>query len=94
MRIISRTKIIEYYTEHADSRVALEEWFTKTKKAQWTCFDDIKRTFNSVDAVGNQHYVFNIRGNNRNQITFITTFKLCWTKLSQRRKHLMANDRQ
>lgn len=71
MRIISRTKIIEYYTEHADSRVALEEWFTKTKKAQWTCFDDIKRTFNSVDAVGNQHYVFNIRGNNYRLIVVV-----------------------
>lgn len=71
MRIISRTKIIEYYTEHADSRVALEEWFTKTKKAQWICFDDIKRTFNSVDAVGNQHYVFNIRGNNYRLIVVI-----------------------
>ena len=71
MRIISRTKIIEYYTEYADSRVALEEWFTKTKKAQWKCFDDIKRTFNSVDAVGNQHYVFNIRGNNYRLIVVI-----------------------
>lgn len=71
MRIISRTKIIEYYTEHADSRVALEEWFTKTKKSQWTCFDDIKRTFNSVDAVDNQHYVFNIRGNNYRLVVVI-----------------------
>ena len=26
-------------------------------------FADIKKTFNSVDYVGNQHYVFNIKGN-------------------------------
>lgn len=71
MRIIARSRIIEYYTAHADSRVALEEWYTKTKNAQWTCFDDIRQTFNSVDAVGNQHYVFNIRGNNYRLIVVI-----------------------
>ena len=71
MRIIARSRIIDYYTDHADSKVALEEWFSKTKNAKWTCFDDIKRTFNSVDAVGNQHYVFNIRGNNYRLIVVI-----------------------
>lgn len=63
MRIIARSKIIEYYTEHASAEVALEEWYQKTKKAEWTCFADMKKTFNSVDSVGNQHYVFNIKGN-------------------------------
>lgn len=40
MRIIARSKIIEYYTEHASAEVALEEWYQKTKKAEWTCFAD------------------------------------------------------
>lgn len=71
MRIIARSRIIEYYTVHADSRVALEEWYTKTKNAHWTCFDDIRQTFNSVDAVGNQRYVFDIRGNNYRFIVVI-----------------------
>ena len=31
--------------------------------AQWTCFADIKKSFNSVDAVGNKRFVFNIKGN-------------------------------
>lgn len=26
-------------------------------------FSDVKATFNSVDNVGNQHYVFNVKGN-------------------------------
>ena len=34
-----------------------------TKAAQWSSFADIRQDVNSVDAVGNQHYVFNIRGN-------------------------------
>ena len=62
---------LDYYTEHADAKTALEEWYTKTKNASWTCFSDIKETFNSVDAVGNQHYVFDIRGNNYRLIVVI-----------------------
>ena len=63
MRIISRGTLIEYYTRNSDARTALEEWFQKTRKAEWTCFADIKRTFGSADNVGNQRYVFNVRGN-------------------------------
>ncbi|KAA6305635.1 hypothetical protein EZS27_019408, partial [termite gut metagenome] len=41
-------RIIEiFYTKHADARKALEEWYTKTEEADWRCFADIKRTFNS-----------------------------------------------
>lgn len=71
MRIIARSKIIEYYTEHPDAETALEDWFQKVKKAEWTCFADMKRMFNNVDSVGNQHYVFNIRGNNYRLVVVI-----------------------
>ena len=55
--------MVEYYTKEPQARSALEEWYEKTRRAEWTCFADMKQTFNSVDAVGNQHYVFNIKGN-------------------------------
>ena len=55
---------IEYAEEHPDSKVALQEWVTIVKKSEWACFADIKKTFNSADSVGNQHYVFNVKGNN------------------------------
>ena len=71
MRIIARNKIVEYYTKFNDSETALEEWYHKTKRAEWDCFDDVKDTFNSVDNVGNQHYVFNIKGNNYRLIAVI-----------------------
>ena len=71
MRIIARSKIIDYYTDNPDAEVALEEWYHKTKRAEWTCFADMKKTFNSVDNVGNQQYVFNIRGNNYRLVVVI-----------------------
>ena len=71
MRIIARSRIIEYYTLHPDARTALEEWFQKVRKAEWNCFADIKQMFNSADSVGNQRYVFNIRGNNYRLIVVV-----------------------
>ena len=32
-------------------------------ESEWRTFADMKTDFGTVDAVGNQHYVFNIRGN-------------------------------
>lgn len=71
MRIIAERTIREYYEKNPLSKVALEDWVRKVKKAQWNCFADIKATFNSVDNVGNQHYVFNIKGNDYRMIVVI-----------------------
>ena len=64
MRIFTEQALREYAEEHPDAKVALQEWVTIVKKSEWACFADIKKTFNSADSVGNQHYVFNVKGNN------------------------------
>ena len=61
----------EYADKHPDSKVALQEWAVIVKRSEWTCFADIKKTFNSADNVGNQHYVFNIKGNNYRLVVVI-----------------------
>ena len=62
MRIIAARTIRQYYEANPASKAALQDWTTKVKNANWTSFADMKETFNSVDYVGNQHYVFNIKG--------------------------------
>ena len=71
MRIIKRSTLSAYYTKHSGAKTALEEWYEKAKHAQWTCFADVKKTFNSVDTVGNRRYVFNIKGNDFRLIAII-----------------------
>lgn len=71
MRIISKSKLIEYYNKVPQAKTALEEWYEKTKKAEWNNLIDIRNTFNSVDYVGNQRYVFNIKGNDFRLIVLI-----------------------
>ena len=51
MRIFTEQAIKEYAEAHPDAKVALQEWSTIVKKSEWTCFADVKKTFNSVDNV-------------------------------------------
>ena len=63
MRIVSFRKIREFFEEDPNSKVALQDWYKRASKAQWDNFSDIKKTFNSVDSVGNSRFVFNVKGN-------------------------------
>jgi len=63
MRIISFRKLREFFEKDQSAKVSMQDWFKIAKKAEWENFNDMKKTFNSVDSVGNQRYVFNVRGN-------------------------------
>ena len=71
MRIISIQKLKEYWERHGDAEIPLRDWYSKVGKAKWTNLNDIRKDFKSVDYVGNQKYVFNIRGNNHRLIAAI-----------------------
>lgn len=71
MRVVTFTKIIEFTTKHANSDVALRDWYFKTKRCDWNNLNDIKQTFNSVDYVSNNRYVFNIKGNDYRLVAII-----------------------
>lgn len=71
MRIISKTFIKDYYTKNPQAKTALLNWVKKTEEAQWQNFADIRKTFNSVDSIGNQRYVFNIKGNDYRMVVVI-----------------------
>lgn len=71
MRIFTEKTINEYAKLNPQSKAPLQDWVKKVRKAEWTCFADIKATFNSVDYVGNQRYVFNIKGNDYRLVVVI-----------------------
>lgn len=64
MRIVTFLRIKEFVEKHSDADIALRDWYKKTQTAEWKSFSDVKETFNSVDYVGNNRFVFNIKGNN------------------------------
>lgn len=63
MVVISYRTIREFIEEYPDAEDALNNWYTITEKCNWSNFHEIKEMFNTVDAVGNDLYVFNIKGN-------------------------------
>lgn len=62
MHIISQKSLRAFWAKHPQAKKPLQAWFTRTKKAEWDSFDDVKADFGSVDQVG-RLIVFDIGGN-------------------------------
>ena len=72
MRVITKRRLIEFYTKHPQAKGALEDWYEKASKATWTDLSQMKAEWsNSVDYIGNDRYVFNIRGNSFRLIVLV-----------------------
>lgn len=73
MHIISHRKIKEFYElpGKENSRIALERWYDIAQQAEWHTLSDIRADFPATDYVGNQRYVFNIKGNNYRLVVVI-----------------------
>ena len=65
MRVVSHRKLREFYETagREDAKVALERWYHIAVEAEWAGLTDIRKDFPATDYVGNQRYVFNIKGN-------------------------------
>ena len=71
MNIVSHKRLADCYHIHPDAELGLQLWYKIANEAKWKCFADIKKDFNSVDSIGNQRYVFNIKGNNYRLVVVI-----------------------
>jgi len=71
MVVISKSILNAFSEEHPAARGALVKWYKEIKAANWNDFNDLKATFGSADAVGNDRYVFNIKGNQYRLVALI-----------------------
>jgi mRNA interferase HigB len=70
--IITNRLILENFTrKHADAMKPIAKWLVEVENAQWTSFVDVKNTFRSVDYVGNDRVVFDIKGDHYRFVTII-----------------------
>ncbi|MBQ7461890.1 MAG: type II toxin-antitoxin system HigB family toxin [Bacteroidaceae bacterium] len=63
MRIFTEKTLKEFAETHPDALLPLQIWVDIVKNSYWKCSADVKETFNSVDGIGNQRFVFNVKGN-------------------------------
>jgi mRNA interferase HigB len=71
MIIINRQILLDFTRKHADTVRSVTKWISDVENAQWSSFVDVKKTYNTADYVGNDHIVFDIKGNNYRFVTII-----------------------
>lgn len=64
----------DFIKKHADANNAIEKWVEKIEAANWKNHNELKKDFLSADYVGNNRYVFNIRGNNYRLVSVVVFF--------------------
>lgn len=64
MRITNKELLVNFIKKHPDSNTPITKWVESVSSAEWKNHADIKKIYPSADYVGNERYVFNIKGNN------------------------------
>lgn len=62
MHIISRKKLREFCSKHADSCDTLNAWYKTASQASWTNLVEVQAVYPQAESVSN-FTVFNIKGN-------------------------------
>ena len=63
MIIIAKSTLTRFAANHSSTIVPLMEWYDIVSEADWSNINDVKMTFKNADYVGNERFVFNIKGN-------------------------------
>ncbi|MDO8365203.1 MAG: type II toxin-antitoxin system HigB family toxin [Saprospiraceae bacterium] len=71
MVVISKSILRDFGTVHPQAIETLNDWYYLVKEADWSAPGDVRLMFNSVDYVGNDRFVFNIRGNRYRLVAMI-----------------------
>ncbi len=71
MVIISQRIINEFAKEYPLSAGPLNRWYKLVIAADWESFNEVKKSFNATDFIGNDRYVFDIGGNDYRLVAMI-----------------------
>lgn len=71
MRITNKELLANFIKKHPGSSTSITRWIETVVNAEWKSHADIKNTYPSADYVGNERYVFNIKGNNYRLIVVV-----------------------
>ena len=63
MVVIAKGALVAFAKEYPDALVSLMEWYDNVTQADWNSVNDVRSMYNTADYIGNERFVFNIRGN-------------------------------
>lgn len=78
MNITGSEKLEKFCRRHSDAQSALERWVNEVERASWKSHNDLKNDYLSADYVGNNRYVFNIRGDKYRLIVMVVFLREMW----------------
>jgi mRNA interferase HigB len=64
MRILSKRTLREFWEIHGDGKQQLLIWYKEISKAEYQSAKEVVESFASCRSIGNNRYIFNIKGNN------------------------------
>lgn len=71
MRVTAKKKIREYGEANAQAKEELNTWYAKAELADWNNLNELKEDMPATDYIGNDHYVFNIKGNHYRLVAMV-----------------------
>jgi mRNA interferase HigB len=63
MRVVGRTILEEFASQHADVRAQLDVWLSEAEAENWETPTDVKTRFPSASILSNDRVIFNLKGN-------------------------------
>jgi mRNA interferase HigB len=63
MRVISIQKLQEFWKKYPDSKQPLTDWYNLLSKNEFKDLIALRQTFSDIEYIGQQRYIFNIKGN-------------------------------
>lgn len=74
MIVTNKILIEKFCKKHHDAIPALRKWIDSVESSNWKNHAELKNDYLSADYVGNNRYVFNIKGNNYRLVVMVVFF--------------------
>jgi len=71
MKIVGRNIIDDFSQKHVDAKKALDAWHNEARHAQWKVPDDVLNRFPRGSVVGDDRFVFRIKGNHFRMVVVV-----------------------
>ena len=71
MEIINKELVDRFVIRHVNSGKAINRWIEQMEDTTFKTYNEVKLIFPSTDYIGNNRYVFNIKGNDYRLVALV-----------------------
>ena len=64
MRVIARNVLVDFWSKHPETKVALERWYKLVRAAHWTSTDEVQRAAPKSKVLNRERVRFEVAGGN------------------------------